>query len=173
LKQRDFAQASRLIEQLLDRTRSLPEPYRLARLLAVEVALAKGETGVAAQLLRSMPLTGRATLFLAAETDNRSGRAENAAQNLRTWLADHPRDAQAWQLLAHANSALGRVVAAVRDEAEVNMAQLDYPSAKTRFMAALELSRSTAGKDDAIEVAIVQTRVRQVDSLLREQALER
>jgi predicted Zn-dependent protease len=173
LKQRDFAQASRLAAQLLDLTRSLPEPYRLARLLAVEVALAHGETGLAAQQLRQMQVTGRAALFLAAETDTRSGRAENAAQNMRAWLADHPRDAQAWQLLAHANSALGRVVASVRDEAEVNMAQLDYQSAKTRFMAALELSRTAAGKDDAIEVAIVQTRARQVDLLLREQALER
>jgi predicted Zn-dependent protease len=173
LKLHDFSQTRPLIEQLLDRTLMLPEAHRLAQLLEVEIALAQGDTGEATLKLRTTDIAGRAGLFLAAENDTRSGRAGNAAQNLRTWLADHPHDAQAWQLLAHANTALGHLVAAVRDEAEANMAQLDYASARARFKAALDLSRSRGNLDDPMEVSIVQTRSKQVDSLLREQALER
>ena len=78
----------------------------------------------------------------------------------------------AWQWLARANSALGRAVAAVRCEAEVNIAQLDYASAASRLRAAQDLARQVAHADP-IETAVVQTRLRQVELSLREQALER
>jgi predicted Zn-dependent protease len=102
-----------------------------------------------------------------------TGRGESAAQNLQTWLADHPRDAAAWQLLASAHNATGRGVAAVRAEAEVNVAQMDYAAALTRFKAAQDLARKSAAVTDHIDASIVDTRARQMESLLREQALER
>jgi predicted Zn-dependent protease len=173
LKLRDFSQTPKLLAQLLDRTRASAPAQRLSKLLAAEIAIAQSDWVAAAKHLQGLESSGRAALFLSAHIDTRTGKAGNAAQNLQTWLADHPRDAQAWQLLAHANSALGRVVAAVRDEAEVNVAQLDYASAVTRFKAASELARKDAGDADPIEAAIVQTRTRQVELLFREQALER
>jgi predicted Zn-dependent protease len=142
-------------------------------LLAAEIAVAQGNLPLAAQHLRGLEASGRAAVFLSAHIETQTGKAGNAAQALQTWLADHPRDAQAWQLLAHANTALGRVVAAVRDEAEVNVAQLDYASAVTRFKAAQDLARKGGSDADPIEAAVVQTRARQVELLLREQALER
>ena len=80
---------------------------------------------------------------------------------------------QAWQALAAANTAAGRPVAAVRAEAEVNVAQLDYAAALTRFKAAQDLARKSRLPADHIDASIVDTRARQMESLLGEQALER
>jgi predicted Zn-dependent protease len=173
LKLRDFSQTQKLLAQLLERTRASAPAQRLSRLLAAEIAVAQADWPTAAKHLQGLESSGRTALFLSAHIDSRTGKAVNAAQNLQTWLADHPRDAQAWQLLAQANIALGRVVAAVRDEAEVNVAQLDYGSAVTRFRAAQELARKAGPDADPIEAAVVQTRARQVELLFREQALER
>ena len=57
-------------------------------------------------------------------------------------------------------------------EAEAQVALLDYAAAMDRFKAAQSMVRSGAGTDH-IEASIIDTRTRQVQSLLREQALER
>jgi hypothetical protein len=76
-------------------------------------------------------------------------------------------------LLASANVAIGRPVAAVRAEAEVNVAQLDYTAALTRFKAAQDMARKSTRPSDHIDASIVDTRTRLLESMLREQALER
>jgi hypothetical protein len=60
----------------------------------------------------------------------------------------------------------------VRAEAEARVAQLDYAAALDRFKAGQEMARK-GGAGDHIEASIIDTRARQVESLLREQALER
>jgi predicted Zn-dependent protease len=172
MKLRDDGRSADWLAQLLQRTANEPAAQRVARLLGAERALARGDLAQAAQFLQGLQSSGRAALLLVAELDVRSGRSDAAAQALQTWLVDHPRDAAAWQWLARANSALGRAVAAVRCEAEVNVAQLDYASAASRLRAAQDLARQAAHADP-IETAVVQTRLRQVELALREQALER
>jgi ABC-type lipoprotein release transport system permease subunit len=61
----------------------------------------------------------------------------------------------------------------VRAEAEVNVAQLDYSAALTRFKAAQDMARKSGTQADHIEASIVDVRARQMESLLKEQALER
>jgi predicted Zn-dependent protease len=176
LKLRDFALAQATLARLQERTAGNAAAARLTHLLALEVALVQGDIATAARLLKSgaNPVdTSRAALFLGAQTDTLSGKGEAAAQNLQVWVADHPRDAQAWQLLAAANAAIGRPVAAVRAEAEVNVAQLDYTAAFTRFKVAQDMARKSRLPADHIEASIVDTRARQMESTLREQALER
>ena len=173
LKLRDFVQAHALLLRLTERVRTNPEGLRLARLLGVELALAQGDAIAAAGLVKALTDSSRATLLARTQTEIRTGRGESAAQSLQTWLADHPRDAAAWQLLAAANSAAGKGVAAVRAEAEVNVAQMDYAAALTRFKAAQDLARKSVATTDHIDASIVDTRARQMESLLREQALER
>ena len=176
LKLRDFALAQATLERLREHTKGDPAASRLTRLLALEAALVQGDIGTAARLVKvnaSHADTSRAALLLGAQTDTLSGKAESAAQNLQTWVADHPRDAQAWQLLAAANVTINRPVAAVRAEAEVNVAQLDYTAALTRFKVAQDMARKSTRSSDHIEASIVDTRVRQMESMLREQALER
>jgi hypothetical protein len=53
------------------------------------------------------------------------------------------------------------------------VAHLDYAAAIDRFKAAQELVRRGGAGGDHIEASIIDTRTREVESLLREQALER
>ena len=87
-------------------------------------------------------------------------------------MANHPRDAQAWQLLAQAYAAQGRVISSIRAEAEANVAHWDYPAAMARLRSAQDQIRDSKGSDH-IEASIVDTRARQIEVLAREQALER
>ena len=176
LKLRDFALARATWVRLQERTAGDAAAARLTRLLALEMALVQGDIAAVAGLATSPALRAdhsRAAMLLAAQADTLSGKGEAAAQNLQIWVADHPRDAQAWQLLAAANAVLGRPVAAVRAEAEVNVAQLDYTAALTRFKAAQDMARKSSLPADHIEASIVDTRARQMESMLREQVLER
>jgi predicted Zn-dependent protease len=176
LKLRDFPQAQATLARLQERTAGDAAASRLTHLLALESALVQGDIATAARLRKASGTpadSSRTALLLGAQTDTLSGKGEAAAQNLQTWVADHPRDAQAWQLLAAANIAIGRPVAAVRAEAEVNVAQLDYNAAFTRFKVAQDMARKSTRPADHIEASIVDTRARQMELLLREQALER
>jgi predicted Zn-dependent protease len=176
LKQRDFGLAQATLARLQERTVGDPAADRLTHLLAQEAALVQGDVTAAARLQQAAEARGdksRAALLLGAQTDTLSGKGDAAAQNLQTWVADHPRDAQAWQLLAAANAAIGRPVAALRAEAEVNVAQLNYADALTRLKVAQDLAHKSSLPADHIEASIVDTRIRWMESMLREQALER
>ena len=173
IKQRDFVLAQATLNRLHERITANAPALRLGRLLVLEMVLAQGDVPKAQRLCQSLTDSSRATLLMRSHIDTLAGQGEAAAQTLQTWLADHPRDAQAWQALAAADTASGRPVAAVRAEAEVNVAQLDYQAALTRFKAAQDLARKSLLPADHIDASIVDTRARQMESLLREQALER
>jgi len=142
---------------------------RLATLLDIELALLAGKP--AAEIVPS----GRAELMLMAQVWMRQGRAAQASAALQAWAAAHPRDAGAWQMLGRANMAQGQVLRGIRAEAEAQVALLDYAAAMDRFKAAQGLVRDAAAGVgvDHIEASIIDTRARQVQLLLREQALER
>ncbi|MDZ7920961.1 MAG: hypothetical protein U5O12_13360 [Rhodoferax sp.] len=147
---------------------------RQVRLLLAEVALARGNAAQALEELGPQSTSNsRAELFLKVQAQLALGRADTASQNLQTWLADNVGDAQAWQWLARSAAAQGRTVASIRAEAEVNIAQLDYAAALARLKAAQDMARNDSQAGDHFEASIVDTRARQVEQLLREQALER
>jgi len=171
-KLREPAAASRLAGKLAVVTAGDERAARWARLLEAEVALAAGNAGPAAAL--NAASGGRPEVLLSSQARLNSGHAADAAQRLQTWVAPHPRDAQAWQLLGAAHTAQGQTMRAIRAEAEAQVAHLDYKAAMDRFKAAQELARkASAGGGDHIEASIIDSRARQVESLLREQALER
>ncbi|MGE0496328.1 MAG: M48 family metalloprotease [Ramlibacter sp.] len=176
LKLRDAAAARRFALQLQDLVKQDVAASRLARLLVAEIALDAGDAAGAAALLPAVS-AGRPDLLLRAQAETRGGHPERATSALQTWTALHPRDATAWQLLAGAYAAQGQPVRAIRAEAEAQVAHLDYAAAMDRFKAAQELVRQKARTgtlgEDHIEASIIDTRTRQVESLLREQALER
>lgn len=187
---RDFANAEVYLERLIALVRSDARAARLSRLLAAEIALAAGDAQRVAVVLRTNP-TGRSDasgdalrvrrpeLFLDAQGATQTGggaQAGEAAQRLQNWVAAHPRDAQAWQLLSSAYAAQGQTLRAIRADAETQVARLDYAAALNRLKAAQELMRQgRAGTvaADHIEASIIDTRYRQVELLLREQSLER
>ena len=110
--------------------------------------------------------------MLTAQAGLRTGHARDVAQQLQTWVARDPRDATAWQLLSEAYAAQGLALRSIRASAEAQVALLDYAAAVDRFKAAQDLVRK-GGDVDHIEASIIDTRVREVELLLREQALER
>ena len=173
---RDFAQAGRFAGQLALQVGREPAAARLARLLEVELALKQEQPQRALTLLAPLrPAPGawrRPELFLYAQAWTRGGSPALAASPLQAWLAVQPRDAQAWQLLAAAYAAQGRMVSAVRAEAEAYAAWRDDPAALVRMQAAQELLRKP-GAADHIEASIIDARVRELQTRTREQALER
>lgn len=172
LKQRDFALASSSLQSLYAVTAADPAAKRWTQLLGAELALAQNQPVQAAAALEGVAKQGRAAVFLHAQTDTLHGRAPIAAQDLQTWLADHPRDAQAWQLLSEAYSQQNRNVAAARAWAEVDIAHMEYEAALNRLQAAQSLLRQSAAPDN-VEASIVDARARQISARLKEQTLER
>jgi predicted Zn-dependent protease len=146
---------------------------RHARLLAAELALGIGRTDRALALVDGKS-ESRADVLLWAQARMATGGAPEVAQRLQAWVAAQPRDATAWQLLASSYAAQGQQLRALRAEAEAQVAHLDYPAAVDRFKAAQDVARrGSTGGGDYIEASIVDTRLRAVESLAREQALER
>jgi predicted Zn-dependent protease len=169
---RDPVSAGRLAVNLGEVTAGDARATRLAALLQAEIALQAGDPSRAAALGEAAPLA-RPELILSSQARNKLGRGAESASRLQTWVALHPRDAQAWQLLAAAYASQGQALRAIRAEAEAQAAHLDYQAALDRFKAAQELARKGGASGDHIEASIIDTRARQVESVLREQALER
>ena len=170
-KQRDFAAARVLLARLASVTSADPASARLARLLSAEVALDGGEPQRVAALV-DPAASSRPEVLLTAQARLLTGQAAAVAQQLQTWVAKDPRDATAWQLLSQAYAAQGLALRSIRASAEAQVALLDYAAAVDRFKAAQDLVRK-GGDVDHIEASIIDTRVREVELLLREQALER
>lgn len=188
---RDFVAARAHLDRLTAVVRSDASAARLSRLLAAEIALTGGDMAQAATVLQpdaqrpggAGPATmRRPELFLGAQTVLKSGQGGSlgaigdAAQRLQAWVALHPRDAQAWQLLSGLYEAQGLPLRAIRAQAEAQVAVLDYAAALDRFKAAQEyLRQARAGNAaaDHIDASIIDTRKRQVELLLKEQALDR
>ena len=97
------------------------------------------------------------------------GNLPAVASRLQQWLAGQPRDAQAWQTLSRVQAALGQRLRSVRSEAESRAAQLDFAGAADRFRAAQMLPVADRNAD-AMELAIVDVRRREVEELQRESA---
>ena len=168
----DMELAKRLLARLEAVAKGDAAGQRLARLLAAELAQMQQDwPGV----LRLVDLASprRPELLLASQALVHTGHASEVAQRLQTWVATRPRDASAWQLLSSAYQAQGQQLRAIRADAEVHVAQLDYQAALDRLRAAQEMVRKGTGGGDYIEASIIDTRARQVQSLLREQSLER
>ena len=194
IKLRDYKEAQAVWTRLTDNVRQDAPASRLARLLGVELKLAQADGAGALRILqsdeRAMTKPSRAEMFFAAQAQLQlstvsqqgvsvgtpaaiGGSLAATTQALQTWVADHPNDAQAWQLLSSTYAAEGRTLSSIRAQAEVNVAQLDYPAALSRFKTAQEWARKGGAGTDHFEASIVDTRTRQVESLVREQALER
>ena len=175
--------------QHMARLRALPNldaPAAYAvRLLSTELALAMGDATQAldviepkARVLASDDRAGHLLLAQSRLASKQVAQAKLASQDLMLWVNQRPRDALAWQLLASAYELQGDSLRAIRAQAEARAMELDYPAAVDRFKAAQELSRGLAreGRLDRaghIEASIIDARLRQLENLRREQALER
>ncbi|MDB5778382.1 MAG: peptidase Ste24p [Polaromonas sp.] len=169
---RDFAAARSLLDRLGALAAGTEPAAKAAQLLAVEVDLMEGKVPAAAASADIGKAGSRAELLVMSKALMAAKRAPDVSQALQTWVAVHPRDAGAWQLLATAYGQQGQAVRAIRADAESRAAQLDYGAALDRFKAAQGLMRSQPGSADYVEGSIIDTRTRQIESILKEQALQ-
>ena len=169
---RDFAAARSLLGRLAPLATGMGPAGKAVQLLAVEVDLLEGKLPASAATADLGKAASRAELLLMSKALMAANRAPEVSQALQTWVAGHPRDAGAWQLLATAYGQQGQAVRAIRADAESRAAQLDYGAALDRFKAAQGLMRSQPGSADYVEGSIIDTRTRQIESILKEQALQ-
>ncbi len=206
LKLREFAQAQRLLVRLQNTVRFDASAARLARLLTVEVALQAGDlaraesySDPAATDRAELFLLAQVAVLQYKKTLERlanGGVTEVGAVNpsgariadrtttlltevlprLDAWVMAHPQDAGAWQQLANVAAAQNLTLRALRAEAEVQAASLDFPAAVDRFKAAQDFAtRSGLGGQpgDHIEASIIDTRLRQMQATAKALAKER
>jgi predicted Zn-dependent protease len=130
------------------------------------------QTALLAELRdRSLAGASRAAVMLGAQAAIASGQPQRAVSRLQSWVVLQPRDALAWQTLARAYQVQGQSLRAVRAEAEARAAHLDYSGAVDRFRAAQSLPVAERSAD-SMEMAIVDSRRRDVEVLLRESVRE-
>jgi predicted Zn-dependent protease len=171
---RDPVAAVKYLGRLEGVTQADAKGKRLTRLLGAELALLANDPRRAVGLLDATSST-RPEVLLWSQAKMQAGAPGEAVARLQSWVALQPRDGTAWQMLSSAYGAQGQTLRAIRAEAEAQVAWLDYAAAVDRFKAAQDLVRrgAGAGGGDHIEASIIDTRARAVESLLRDQALER
>ncbi len=172
LQLREFDTARRLANVLISLSVAQLKPHRIAKLLLAEIEWAAGDVKAAAALVDANA-PGRPELIMGSQLRIRTGQAREAIARLQPWVSTRPRDAAAWQLLANAYDAQGQTLRALRAEAEVQVARLDYAGAVDRFKAAQDFVRQPppgSGPVDHIEASIIDARTREVLAKLKEQA---
>ena len=175
---RDFVLAQSLVARLKLLAGSNPgnsgnaDVSQAIELLSLEVDLLAGKVPATAALIDLTQATLRADLLIKARAVLAAGRARDVSDRLTTWVTLHPKDAAAWQLLAVAYGSQNQNVRAIRADAESRASELDYTGALDRLRAAQSMMRSQPGSADFVEGSIIDTRARQVDLLVKEQALQ-
>ncbi len=171
-KLRDFAAAQELAEKVMAITQGDPQAQSQAVLLQIEVDLLSGRVPPSFKTIDISKTKIRAELMTQSKALLAAGRPQDVSGRLSTWVTDHPKDGGAWQLLAVAYGNQGQTVRAIRADAESHTARLDYPAALDRLKAAQNIMRSNPASSDFMEGSIIDTRTRQVQSLVKEQALQ-
>ena len=169
---RDFVTARSLLERLRPLAAGMAPAHKPVELLALELDLLEGRAPALAATATLPATASRAELLMQARALLAARRGAQVSQGLRVWVADHPRDAMAWQLLSVAWGQQNQNVQAIRADAESHVAQLDYSGALDRLKAAQTMMREKPGSADYVEGSILDTRTRQVQSLLKEQLLQ-
>ena len=180
-KLRDAGLAQQQQQRLLALVAGDPQSLQRVQWLGIEIALAARDPIWLQHLNSSTTPDGsgrRPELLLQAQVALLLGNFDalaHAAQALQVWLAKQPWDALAWHWLASVYAAQNQGLRALRAQAEERVAQLDYAGALDRLKAAQERVGADAQNSSAkhIDASIIDTRRRQIESLLREQALDR
>lgn len=171
-KLREFQVARGLVERLRPIAAGNERIVDAVNLLSIEIDLQDGVVPAGSAAIDLNKVDGRADLLMQSRALLAAGKPAPVADRLNTWVSGHPKDAVAWQLLAVAYGNLNENVRAIRADAESRAAQLDYTGALDRFKAAQNMMRSNPASADFMEGSIIDTRTRQLDSLVKENALQ-
>ena len=176
IKLRDFARAHVQKDRLNMAVAGNLFAEKATKLIAIELQLATNNPEAALALLpfnATENRLNRPELFAQSQVQIANKQADQAVQNLQTWVAVHPTDSPAWQLLASSYNAAGQPLRAIRADAEAQVALLDYTAALDRFKAAQDRVRNGSAAAntgrDYMEESIIDVRTRQVQELLKQQ----
>ena len=179
---KDWAGADSALRRALVLARPYEAAERAVEVLAVESLIDRGRAGDALTLLRSRLDDGRRTSLLLgaravlAATGPQAGPLADIkprSDALQTWVALHPHDAGAWQALGLLLERRGQPLAALRAQAEVQLAYGDLAGAADRLRAGQRMARSS-GQAESVDAAIIDARLTAVELIRRrEQAEER
>jgi predicted Zn-dependent protease len=145
---------------------------QVIELLSLEIDLLAGKVPATAATIDLSQVTDRADMLIKSRALLAADRAKDVSGRLATWVTLHPKDAAVWQLLAVAYGRQNQNVRAIRADAESRFSELDYAGALDRLRAAQSMMRSQPGSADFVEGSIIDTRARQLDLLVKEQALQ-
>ena len=173
-------EAQRLLAQASPRD-AVAERY--LQLLHAQVALARGDAGVAIQTLDAITVgpETRAPMMLRAQAAldwQRQGSMLAAAElrrsteALQTWVSGHKRDGAAWAMLSGTADAIGLRLRSLRANAEARAAEGDLSGAIDRLRAAQQAARTASVGQDFIEASIIDSRLRDLQGQRRQLALE-
>jgi predicted Zn-dependent protease len=152
--------------------------------LALESAIVSQQSEQAKAWLALLPAAARSTLYLRGQAALSASAASAPSgvsaisptewsglqDQLQLWLSGHADDAAVWELMAQVLAAQSLAVRAVRAQAEARIAHLDYAAGLDRLKAARDLS--VQQKSDFFELSIIESRLKQIEVLQREQARE-
>ena len=172
----DYKAARAAAEQLKPLVKGDLAAERLAQLLAAEVEMAAGDAQAALREVDASPQkvtvdTGRPELVMRTQALLQLQRTPEVTGTLQTWVAAHPKDSGIWLLLSRAWAQQNQPLRAIRAEGEAQVANYDYAAAVDRFRAGQDMARK--GGADFVEASIIDTRLREVQSLLKEQTADR
>ncbi len=168
---RDFPLARTFAEKLGTLAAGSPASESVG-LLALEVDQMAGVVSPLASKIDISKAVSRAQLLVQSRSLLAAGRPKEVSDRLITWVTAHPKDGLAWQILAVAYGNQNQNVRAIRADAESRAAQLDYTAALDRLKAAQIMMRNNPASADFMEGSIIDTRARQLESLVKEQALQ-
>ena len=171
-KLRDFSTARSLLVKLKPLAAGDDRALNAVSLLSIDIDLISGSVPASAASFDLAAATARADVLMQSRSLLAAKRAADVSSRLQTWVSAHPKDAAAWQLLATAYGNQGQNVRAIRADAESRAAQLDYGAAVDRLKAAQTMIRSNPASADHVESSIIDTRTRQLELVLKEQALQ-
>ena len=171
-KLREFALARSLANVVKNAVEGNADASWAAGLLLTEVDLLAGTVPTAFQAIDISKTARRAELLTQSRALLAAGKPQEVSSRLATWVTDKPKDSAAWQLLAVAYGNQGQAVRAIRADAESHAAKLDYPAAIDRLKAAQNMMRSNPASGDFMESSIIDTRTRQLELLVKQQALD-
>jgi beta-barrel assembly-enhancing protease len=175
---RDWARAETAWQQATRLAQDNLEAKRNTALLGAELALARGQAPRAFELLAPYADTSeppRAVVLLHAQASLVGGDTslKKSAEQLQALVLQSPQDSLAWLALSQVWRALNYPLRALRAEAESKVAMGDFSAALDRLREGQRQARAAAGKADAIEVSVIESRLRWIDAQRRKQVQEK
>jgi predicted Zn-dependent protease len=177
---KDWSTADLALRRALALTRPYASAERAVQVLAIESLVDRGRANDGLALLHARMDDGSRTSLLLGASAVLAASGPHAApvvelrprtEALQTWVALHPDDAAAWQVLGQLLDRAGQPLAAVRAQAEVQLAYGDLVGAADRLRAGQRMARSS-GQIDSVDAAVLDARLTAVELRRRREMAE-